>query len=90
MLSVPNSGPTKLSLYVIPHAMTALRVAADQTGLSRTDTANRALQVYATLIGVPWWRAIQVLFQERAQLRKFAAELETDVRPTDSDGSDDA
>lgn len=38
---------TKVTVNLIPAAETALQETADLTGYSRTDTINRALQVYA-------------------------------------------
>lgn len=83
---MPDTDLTKLAFNAVPRAMAALHVAADQAGLSRTETANRALQLYAALIGVSWWRAIQILFQERAQVRKFAADPKPVTRPNPPGG----
>jgi hypothetical protein len=41
---------TRLTVNLIPKADAALNHAADATGLSRTDTVNRALQVYDYLV----------------------------------------
>jgi hypothetical protein len=41
---------TKITAYMTPDAMTALESAADRLGLSRTDTLNRAVQAYETLL----------------------------------------
>jgi hypothetical protein len=41
---------TKLAFNATDKAMAALNEAADRTGLSRTDAANRALQLYAAVL----------------------------------------
>lgn len=41
---------TKLTVNLLPAAIEALNEAADLCGDSRTDTVNRALQVYARLV----------------------------------------
>ena len=41
---------TKLTVNLVPNAVKALNHAAELTGDTRTDTVNRALQVYAALI----------------------------------------
>lgn len=40
----------RLSVYLTERASRALGLAADLTGDSRTDTVNRAIQVYASLV----------------------------------------
>lgn len=41
---------TKVTVNLVPRAVDALNAAAEQTGDSRTDTVNRALQMYALLV----------------------------------------
>lgn len=43
---------TKLTVNLVPAAADALVTAAGRTRLTRTDTVNRALQVYALLTGM--------------------------------------
>ena len=43
---------TRLTVNLIPKADAALELAARVTGLSRTDTVNRALQFYAYMMAV--------------------------------------
>jgi hypothetical protein len=54
--------------------MSALNLAADNSGLSRTDTLNRAVQVYAGITRLGLWSAVRMLLAERAAVRRFAAE----------------
>lgn len=65
---------TKVSFNASPNAMTALNTAADHANLSRTDTLNRAVQVYAGLTRLSLWQAFRLLLAERATVRGFAAE----------------
>jgi hypothetical protein len=44
-----DSGPERVTVNLIPRAAQALHEASDLTGDSKTDTINRALQVYAYL-----------------------------------------
>ncbi|MFF4795614.1 hypothetical protein ACFY2M_39265 [Streptomyces sp. NPDC001276] len=46
---VPRPGPTRITVNLAPKAATALDQAVKLTGDSKTDTINRALQVYAYL-----------------------------------------
>jgi hypothetical protein len=41
---------TRLTVNLVPSAMTALEDTAIQTGDNRTDTVNRSLQVYAAVV----------------------------------------
>lgn len=43
----PTGPLTRLSVNLLPRAVAALDFAVELTGDSRTDTTNRALQVYA-------------------------------------------
>lgn len=43
---------TKLSVNMTARAMTSLEQAAALTGDSRTDTVNRAMQVYAAIVAL--------------------------------------
>lgn len=65
---------TKISFNAIPRAVTAMELAADNAGLTRTDTLNRAIQLYAAVTGRPLWTALLIVWRERANLRRFAAE----------------
>lgn len=49
MAKSDNSPLTRLTVNLVPRADKAMRLAAELTGDSRTDTVNRALQVYAYL-----------------------------------------
>lgn len=71
---MPETSLTKVSFNAVPNAMTALGVAADNAGLSRTDTLNRAVQTYAGMTTFGLWRAIRLLLSERKAVRRFAAE----------------
>ena len=71
--------PTKVSFNACDRAVTAMELAAEATGLSRTDTLNRAIQLYATIVHLGPWAAARVVWRERAILRRFAAE---DARET--------
>jgi hypothetical protein len=42
--------PTKLTVNLTPRAISAMKMGAVLTGDTRTDTVNRALQVYAFLM----------------------------------------
>lgn len=52
--------PTKLSFNAIPAATQALYRCAERLGFSRTDTANRALQVYDALHSVEVGQFIEI------------------------------
>jgi hypothetical protein len=41
---------TRLTVNLTPRSVKALHVAAEMTELSRTDTVNRALQIYAAMV----------------------------------------
>jgi hypothetical protein len=41
---------TKLTVNLVPDAVTALERAAEITGYTKTDSVNRALAVYALLV----------------------------------------
>jgi hypothetical protein len=45
-----TDSPTKVTAFMTPASMEALGSAADRLGLSRTDTMNRAIQVYELLL----------------------------------------
>ncbi|WP_107473607.1 hypothetical protein [Streptomyces sp. NRRL S-813] len=45
----PRPGPARITVNLAPKAATALDQAVKLTGDSKTDTINRALQVYAYL-----------------------------------------
>jgi hypothetical protein len=72
---------TKVSFNAIPRAVTAMELAATNAGLSRTDTLNRAIQLYAAVTRRPLWTALRIVCRERATLRQFAAEDATRGRP---------
>lgn len=63
---------TKLSFNAHTRTMTALETTADYANLSRTDTLNRAIQVYADITRFSLWQALRVLLSERAVVRRFA------------------
>jgi hypothetical protein len=65
---------TKVSFNALPRTVTAMDLAADAAGLSRTDTLNRAIQLYAATAHGSLWTAIRIIRLERATLRRFAAE----------------
>lgn len=65
---------TKVSFNAMPRTVIALESAAERAGINRTDTLNRAVQVYAFAIGLSWWRVIWMLASERATVRRFATE----------------
>jgi hypothetical protein len=50
--SNPRPRPTKVSANLVPRAVAALDLASEITGDSRTDVLNRAVQVYAYLVGM--------------------------------------
>jgi hypothetical protein len=50
MTDVTGPTLTKLTVNCTPNAMAALTEAAGRTGDGRTDTVNRALQIYAALV----------------------------------------
>lgn len=54
---------TKLSFNAVPRAMAALELASERTGDNRTDTANRALQLYAAILATEVGHEIS--FQDR-------------------------
>lgn len=63
---------TKITFNAVPRAVTALSLAANNAGLNRTDTLNRAIQVYSGLTRFGLWKAIRVLLAERATVRRFS------------------
>ncbi len=65
-----TTGPTKVSLNMPPRAVLAVELVAEGTGVSRTDTINRAVQFYAAVTGLRWWAAVGVLWRERRVLRR--------------------
>jgi hypothetical protein len=65
----------KVRFYAAPRTMTALTVLTGRTGLTNTDTLNRATQAYASLTGLPLWQAVRVLLFERAAVRRLAASV---------------
>lgn len=65
---------TKVSFSAIPRAVAAMELTAEYAGLSRTDTLNRAIQLYAAIIGLSPWQALLLVWRERATLRRFAIE----------------
>jgi hypothetical protein len=65
---------TKVSFNANSKSMTALETAADNAGLNRTDTLNRAVQIYAMVTTSSLWHAFAVLMAERSNVRRFAAE----------------
>lgn len=64
----------KVSFNATGRAVAALQSAADHANLSRTDTLNRAVQVYAGITRLSLWQAIRLVLAERATVRRFAAE----------------
>ncbi|MCE4946033.1 MULTISPECIES: hypothetical protein [Streptomyces] len=44
-----NTGPTRITVNLAPKAAAALEQAVKLTGDTKTDTINRALQIYAYL-----------------------------------------
>lgn len=74
----PIEGLTKVSFNAIPKTMAALEVASDRASISRTDTLNRAVLIYEATTGLSWWRAVWLLFIERATVRRFAAEAKAE------------
>lgn len=50
MITEEEAGLTKLTVNLIPAAMEALNNTAERLGDTRTDTVNRALQLYAAII----------------------------------------
>ncbi len=65
---------TKVGFDATPRTVTALESTADRIGLSKTDTANRAIQLYAAVTGMGLLNAVRVLYGERLALRRIAAE----------------
>ena len=65
---------TEISFNAVPRAITAMELAAENAGLSRTDTLNRAIQLYAAITRRPLWTALRIVWRERATVRRFAAE----------------
>lgn len=55
-----EEGFTKLSFNATERTVAALHAAADMLGLSKTDTANRALQIYASLLALDEGNVISV------------------------------
>jgi hypothetical protein len=49
MAKSDSSPLTRLTVNLIPRAEKAMLLAAELSGLSKTDTVNRALQIYAYL-----------------------------------------
>lgn len=55
---------TKLTVNLVPRAVAALQAAAETTGDTRTDTVNRALQMYATLCAAADSGYVQLRFRD--------------------------
>lgn len=66
--------PIKVSFNALPRAVTAMDRAAANTGLTRTDALNRAIQLYAAITGLGFWASVRLVWREMNTLRQFAAE----------------
>jgi hypothetical protein len=64
----------KISFNAVPRTTIALDSAAANSGLNRTDTLNRAVQIYSGITCLKFWDAFRLLLAERAAVRRFASE----------------
>ena len=62
---------TKVSFNATQRTTMCLPVAAKHAGTNETEALNRAVQIYTGIIAMPLWKAILVLVNERAAVRKF-------------------
>lgn len=72
--------PTELKLYATPGTLTDLSLAASILSLSRTDTANRGIQVYAALLDAGDGQEVLLFSGDRAFQRTVTVGPWTRVR----------
>lgn len=63
---------TKISYNATPRTLAAVELVSDRSGLTKTEAANRGLQIYAALMYRHWWSAVKILRRERKDLHALA------------------